>query len=102
MKRFALKREREREIGGSLEKKTFLEPWINTAVVKSEEHADGRRERRREKRSFLSGRPDNRSAAKCSGQTNSQLKFRLHGEHTCISCGTTKHCAPEACGVWIG
>lgn len=48
MKRFALKREREREIGGSLEKKTFLEPWINTAVVKSEEHADGRREKERE------------------------------------------------------
>lgn len=38
------KGETEREIGPSLEKKTFLEPWINTAVVKSEEHADERRE----------------------------------------------------------
>lgn len=46
MKRFARKRERERD--WRLEKKTFLEPWINTAVVKSEEHADGRREKERE------------------------------------------------------
>lgn len=47
--------------------------------------------------SFFPGKLDNSSAAKCSGQTNSQLKFRLHGEHTCISCSTTNHCAPEAC-----
>lgn len=42
-------RERQRERDWTLEKKTFLEPWINTAVVKSEEHADGRRRRERER-----------------------------------------------------
>ena len=47
MKRFARKRERERD--WRLEKKTFLEPWINTAVVKSEEYADERREGERER-----------------------------------------------------
>nr|KAF7398269.1 hypothetical protein H0235_016277 [Vespula pensylvanica] len=40
-------------------------------------------------------RTDNSIAAKCSGQTNSQLKFRLHDEHTCISCSTTDHCAMQ-------
>lgn len=60
---------------------------------------------RREERwwSFSCGRADNSSSAKCSGQTNSQLKFRLHGEHTCISCNTTiVHRRHAQAGVWIG
>ena len=54
------KGETEREMGPSLEKKTFLEPWINTAVVKSEEHADGRRRREREREG--EGRSGDRSS----------------------------------------
>jgi len=53
--------------------------------------------------SFSCGRTDNSSSAKCSGQTNSQLKFQLHGEHTCINCNTTiVHRRHAQAGVWIG
>lgn len=66
---------------------------------------EGTRQGKGEERwwSFSCGRADNSSSAKCSGQTNSQLKFRLHGEHTCISCNTTiVHRRHAQAGVWNG